>query len=76
MINNHEFANAVGCDHTTASRLRSGQRRPSAKMLLRICSAYNLDEGIALRNLGEGAEQFSTWLRQEVFDKPDEQEAA
>jgi len=77
MVTNHEFAKRVGCDHTMASRLRNGKRRPSTNTLVRICSAYGLDEGEALRKLSAGVKVFSEWLTDQVFDKPDqEQEAA
>lgn len=71
-VNNHQFADAVGCNYTMASRLRSGHRMPSANMLARICRAYNLDEGEALRKHAEGAEALSAWLREKVFDVPGE----
>lgn len=64
---NTQFAAKVGCNHTMASRLRSGQRMPSPSMLLAICKAYEVDEGEALRKYGEGAESFSAWLRVVVF---------
>lgn len=64
---NTDFARKVGCNHTMASRLRSGQRMPSSAMMLSICKAYNLDEGEALRMYGEGRESFSAWLRKNVF---------
>jgi transcriptional regulator with XRE-family HTH domain len=69
-VNNHQFADAVGCNYTMASRLRSGNRRPSADMLARICRAYNLDEGEALRKHAEGPEALSAWLREKVFNAP------
>jgi transcriptional regulator with XRE-family HTH domain len=50
-----------------ASRLRSGKRMPSAKMLGQICSAFNLDEGEALRAHRGGPDVFSAWLRDKVF---------
>lgn len=67
---NTTFARRVGCDHTMASRLRSGQRMPSGKMLNKICNAYGLDHGEALQRFGEGREVFSKWLRDKVFDVP------
>ena len=73
-VTNHAFANKVGCNYTMASRMRSGKRRPSAEMLSRICTAYGLDEGEALRTWAQGADTFSAWLRDKVFDQPDEPE--
>lgn len=67
-VTNHAFAAAVGCNYTMASRLRSGARMPSAKMLTRICKAYKLDEGEALRMHAQGPDKFSAWLRTRIFD--------
>jgi hypothetical protein len=50
-----------------ASRLRSGQRMPSTTMLNKIVEAYDLDGAEALRQYGKGREQFSAWLRAQVF---------
>lgn len=74
-VNNHQFAAAVNCNYTMASRLRSGNRMPSARMLMRICRAYDLDEGEALRKHAEGPEEFSAWLRAEVFDAADDEDS-
>lgn len=74
-VTNHAFASAVDCNYTMASRLRSGNRMPSAKMLSRICAAYQLDEGEALRMHAQGATVFSAWLREKVFDADDGAEA-
>lgn len=77
-VSNHQFAAKVSCNYTMASRLRSGQRLPSAGMLGKICDAYSLDKGVALTMWQGGAEQFSSWLRKEVFDRdePLEEDAA
>lgn len=64
---NTSFARRVGCNHTMASRLRSGQRMPSAAMLVRICEAYELDRGEALDQYSKGPAEFSAWLRDVVF---------
>jgi transcriptional regulator with XRE-family HTH domain len=64
---NTSFASKVGCNHTMASRLRSGQRMPSAAMLGRICDAYHLDKSVALTKYAEGRDIFSAWLREHVF---------
>lgn len=66
-VTNHAFAAKVGCNYTMASRLRSGERMPSARMLVSICDAYGLDEGVALRMFAKGSEEFSAWLRSVVF---------
>lgn len=63
---NGSFARRVGCDHTTASRLRSGTRMPSPTMLNKICEAYGLDKSVALTKYAEGRKAFSAWLRERV----------
>lgn len=65
---NTTFARRVGCDHTMASRLRSGQRMPSGRMLIKICNAYSLPYDEALTEFGKGREEFSKWLRARIFD--------
>lgn len=75
-VTNHAFATAVGCNYTMASRLRSGNRMPSAKMLTRICAAYQLDEGEALRAHARGQDAFSAWLREKVFNVDADADAA
>lgn len=75
-VTNHQFANDVGCNYTMASRLKSGHRLPSATMLGKICKAYGLDEGEALRAHTQGAEVFSAWLRKKVFERDEEDEHA
>lgn len=64
---NTTFARRVGCNHTMASRLRSGERMPSTDMLIRICDAYELDKTVALDKYGKGREAFSAWLRESIF---------
>lgn len=71
---NSSFARKVGCNHTTASRLRSGQRMPSGKMLFRICEAYGLNKSEALSVFARGSEEFSKWLRANVFSGSLEQD--
>jgi transcriptional regulator with XRE-family HTH domain len=73
-----EFGQRTGCDYTTASRLLSGDRAPSTRLLARICRAYQLDEGEALRVLAEDQEhgigptpKFAAWLKDKVFEAPD-----
>jgi len=76
-VTNHAFADKVGCNYTMASRLRSGQRKPSTAMLARICEAYKLDGSVALLMLHEDNQKkaqgqiFSAWLREKVFNADD-----
>ena len=75
MLSLHEFGEKAGCDHTTASRLRSGERAPSTRLLYRICEAFGLDKGEALRILAQdqasgtgSTPKFAEYLRSRVFE--------
>jgi hypothetical protein len=46
---------------------------PSAEMLVKICNAFGLDMGAALRAFAGGKLVMAQWLRDEIFDKEDEQ---
>lgn len=73
----NEFGRRVGCDYTTASRLLSGDRAPSTRLLGRICQEFGLDGGEALRVLaqdrsgsGDGrTPKFADWLKATVFSQ-------
>jgi transcriptional regulator with XRE-family HTH domain len=78
MLSLHEFGERTGCDHTTASRLKSGERAPSTRLLNRICKAFDLDRGEALQILVKDQEagtgqtpKFAEYLRTKVFEVPD-----
>lgn len=69
-----EFGERAGCDYTTVSRLLSGDRSPSTRLLRNICQAFDLDEGAALRALGEDQDRddgrttsFAAWLRRHTM---------
>ena len=67
-MTNREFANAVGCSPTMASRMRNGLRAPSVSMLHGVIQVFGLDEGDALL----AARQPDTWgsyLRDRVFTR-------
>lgn len=58
---NSELARALGCHLTAASRLRSGRRRPSLDMAVKVVRTFNLDgakafEGIAAMQAGGDAQ--------------------
>lgn len=81
----HEFGKRAECDYTTASRLLSGDRMPSTRLLARICTAFDLDHGEALRTLEKDqkrddghAREFARYLKDRVFggaDAPDAESA-
>ncbi|QNJ57639.1 helix-turn-helix DNA binding domain protein [Streptomyces phage Keanu] len=64
------FADRVGCHFTTASRLRSGERKPSSVLLGRIVEEYGLDkeEAFDLFTQKDNASEFGAYLRRVVFD--------
>jgi hypothetical protein len=72
-VTNDVFAEKVGCDFTTASRLRNGNRKPSFDLFLRITRAFELDRMDALTAYEAGQESFGQYLRDNVFapDAPD-----
>lgn len=43
MTNNSEVARRLDVNHSTVSRLRSGERSPSLELFHRICQVYKLD---------------------------------
>lgn len=47
----YEIAKRVGCHYTTVSRLRSGARLPSLKLMIRMCEAFGWDTGEAVNVL-------------------------
>lgn len=67
-VTNREFAIAVGCSTTTASRMRNGERAPSVSMLLCVVQAYKLDEVEALRE-ARSASRWGAYLRNAVFSR-------
>lgn len=71
-VTNEEFGARVRCDFTMASRLRNGVRLPSRDLLGRIVAAYGLDANEALQATSQGAEVFSAYLREKIFDRPEE----
>lgn len=61
-----EFADSVDIHYSMASRLRSGDRRPSLKLLVRIASTYGLDLRDAAVAVDQG--RFPEYLSEFVFD--------
>lgn len=67
-VTNDVFAERTGCDFTTASRLRNGNRMPSAALLVRIVRAFDLDMARTMEAYEAGPKDFSAYLRENVFD--------
>lgn len=73
-MTNAEFAEAVGCHHSMASRLRAGKRVPSAGLLARIVEAFPLTPEETARMFEslqeeDAAQAFGRWLSDTVFDR-------
>lgn len=71
---NKEVGRRVGYNHTTISRLRSGTRRPSVTLLIRLCKEYGLDQAEGLKAMerdearaDQHNTEFATWLKANVF---------
>ena len=60
-----QFAYDVDISYSMASRLRSGHRRPSLELLIRITEKYELDLEGAVRAANAGT--FGTYLEKHVF---------
>lgn len=61
-VSNNEFARRVGCHYTMASRLRSGQRLPSAALLTRISREFGIPSEDLLKAREQGTKAFSALL--------------
>jgi len=61
------FAKKTGCHFTTASRLRSGHRLPSGRLLGRIIRQFGLNADEAMTAYNAGEDQFGQYLREKVF---------
>lgn len=66
-MTNQEFADAIGCHHSMASRLRSGSRLPSIDLMERISQEFQIPITELLSARREGAEEFGRVLRDRVF---------
>ena len=68
MMTNSEFAAAVGCDVTTASRYRNGHRLPGVRLLKEIRTVLDMTPEEIEAVYDQGAEAFGAMLRERVFD--------
>lgn len=67
-MTNAEFARAIGCHVTTASRYRNGHRLPGVEKLEAIRSAFGLSHDEIHRLWQAGPQVFSAYLREKVFE--------
>lgn len=75
-MTNEQFAQKVGCDYTTASRLRNGQRLTSVSVLVKIADEWDLDLEELVRVHDSGKENFGEFLRLHVFSQEVEDDPA
>lgn len=75
-ISNQQFAQDVGCHHSMASRLMSGDRLPSLDMLHRISEAYGIERDQLVDHSLEGAEAFGRFLRSKLGRQTEQDLAA
>lgn len=66
---NEEFAERVGCDFTTVSRWRNGNRLPKPEMLGVIAEAFGLPQSEMFEHYTAGASEFGKYLRRQVFQE-------
>ena len=69
MMSNSQFAAAVGCHFTTASRYRNGHRLPGVEKLEGIRRTLGVSYDEILREWQKGKESFGAYLRQHLFDE-------
>lgn len=70
MLSNRDFARAVGCHITTASRYRNGHRLPGVEKLEGIRRTLGVSYDEIYAEWRKGKESFGAYLRERVF--PDE----
>lgn len=66
-ISNREFGEITGCSPAMASRIRTGDRRPSAELAFRIRRAFKLDPVELEKAYLDGTVAFSDYLLDNVF---------
>jgi len=75
-VSNIGFADRVGIDISTASRLRNGFRLPKPELFARIVREFELDAAEATRKYGEGARAFGRYLDETVFGRSEDEAKA
>lgn len=68
-MTNEEFAEKVGIDYTTASRLRNGRRLPSGQLLVRIHDEFRIPWQRLMEAYAKGPAVFSELLGRVVFKR-------
>ncbi|MEV0237586.1 helix-turn-helix transcriptional regulator [Nonomuraea sp. NPDC050786] len=74
-LTNFAFAKAMGCDHSTASKIRDGKRLPSLSLFARMVGYYELDANEGIRAYLRGRQAFVQWMNDRVFEPPQDEAA-
>lgn len=65
-MTNNEFAEILGCHHSMASRIRSGERLPGANRLRAISLALDVSLDELLGAYEDGPEEFGKLIRSRI----------
>lgn len=68
-LTNQEFADAVGCHHSMASRIRGGKRLPGLPLVESISKAYGIPVASLLAARKKGEDAFGEFITKKIFDK-------
>lgn len=69
-ISNVEFGAAVGCDHSMASRIRSGHRLPGLDLMTRISEEFGIPMSTLLKARQAGPAEIAKLLARRVPPLP------
>lgn len=75
-LSNTDFAEQLGIDVTSASRLRNGTRKPGGDLLAKIIDTFGLPAHEALAAYRSGAGAFGRYLDERVFGRTPDQAKA
>lgn len=70
-LTNPQYAERAGCDYTTASKIRNGQRLPGLWLFAKTMVEFDLDANEAVRAYLKGRQAFAAFLNRTVFDPPE-----
>lgn len=68
-LTNQEFADAVGCHHSMASRIRGGKRLPGLPLVEKMSEVYGIPLKSLLAERRKGEEAFGDFVTRRIFDK-------
>lgn len=68
-LTNQEFADAIGCHHSMASRIRGGKRLPGLPLVESMSKVYGIPVNRLLAARKKGEEAFGEFVTKQIFDK-------